>query len=140
MAARGHFVFPIDAKNHRVLVIWELNGYGEYELDWCTVFVTKLWRQRNQKHNNNNKFLNFGDIIMLQQCKCVDSQKGFYNVLFWITFSAICEYLRSEHTSVADLRGGQGGSGPPHLSWVSTPSPRTLPPRTLFITNVKFRT
>ena len=37
MAARGHFVFPIDAKNHRVLVIWDLNGYGEYE------FVTKLW-------------------------------------------------------------------------------------------------
>ena len=29
MAARGHFVFPIDAKNHRVLVIWDLNGYGE---------------------------------------------------------------------------------------------------------------
>ena len=35
MAARGHFVFPIDAKNHRVLVIWDLNGYGEYEFDWC---------------------------------------------------------------------------------------------------------
>ena len=35
MAARGHFVFPIDAKNHKVLVIWDLNGYGEYEFDWC---------------------------------------------------------------------------------------------------------
>ena len=35
MAARGHFVFPIDAKNHRVLVIWDLNGYGKYEFDWC---------------------------------------------------------------------------------------------------------
>ena len=34
MVARGHFVFPIDAKNHRVLVIWDLNGYGEYEFDW----------------------------------------------------------------------------------------------------------
>ena len=33
--SRGHFVFPIDAKNHRVLVIWDLNGYGEYEFDWC---------------------------------------------------------------------------------------------------------
>ena len=33
MAARGHFVFPMDAKNHKVLVIWDLNGYGEY--DWC---------------------------------------------------------------------------------------------------------
>ena len=31
MATRGHFVFPIDAKNHKVLVIWDLNGYGEYD-------------------------------------------------------------------------------------------------------------
>ena len=31
MAARGHFVFPIDANNHLVLVIRYLNGYGEYE-------------------------------------------------------------------------------------------------------------
>ena len=35
MAARGHFVFPIDDKNHRVLVIWDLNGYGEYEFERC---------------------------------------------------------------------------------------------------------
>ena len=35
MAARGHFVFPIDDKNHRVLVIWNLNGYDEYEFDRC---------------------------------------------------------------------------------------------------------
>ena len=35
MAASGHFIFPIDAKNHRVLVIWDLNGYGEYEFDRC---------------------------------------------------------------------------------------------------------
>ena len=35
MAARGHFVFPIDATTHEVLVIWDLNGYGEYEFDWC---------------------------------------------------------------------------------------------------------
>ena len=27
--------FPIDANNHRVLVIWNINGYGEYEFDWC---------------------------------------------------------------------------------------------------------
>ena len=40
MAARGHFVFPIDDTNHRVLVIWDLNGYGEYLIG---VFVTKLW-------------------------------------------------------------------------------------------------
>ena len=35
MAIRGHFVFPIDAKNYRVLEIWDLNGYGKYEFDWC---------------------------------------------------------------------------------------------------------
>ena len=35
MAARGHFVFPIDAKNDKVLVIRDLNGYGEYEFDRC---------------------------------------------------------------------------------------------------------
>ena len=38
MAARRHFVFSIDAKNHRVLVIRDLNGYGEYELDRC-IFI-----------------------------------------------------------------------------------------------------
>ena len=41
MAARGHFVFPIDDKNHRVLVIWDLNGYGEYEFDRC--ICDKVW-------------------------------------------------------------------------------------------------
>ena len=46
MAARGHFVFPIDAKNHRVLVIWDLNGYGEYELVywWQSYGLYKRWR------------------------------------------------------------------------------------------------
>ena len=60
MAARGHFVFPIDAKNHRVLVIWDLNGYGEYKFDRsigdkvmvCTsIGVRRRRRRRNQKHN-----------------------------------------------------------------------------------------
>ena len=58
MAARGHFVFPIDDKNHRVLVIWDLNGYGEYEFDWCIcdkvmacTSVGVRRRRRNQKHN-----------------------------------------------------------------------------------------
>ena len=71
MAARGHFVFPIDAKNHKVLVIWELNGYGKYEY----VFVTKLWRVQalacgggdggggGTKNIIPPKFSNFGDII-----------------------------------------------------------------------------
>ena len=35
IATRGHFVLPIDAKNHRVIVIWDLKGYGKYEFDWC---------------------------------------------------------------------------------------------------------
>ena len=60
----GHFVFPIDAKNHKVLVIWDLNGYGEYEFDWricdkvmaCTSVGVRWrrrrrWRRQNQKHN-----------------------------------------------------------------------------------------
>ena len=56
MAARGHFVFPIDAKNRKVLVIWDLNGYGEYEFDWCicdkVMACTSVGvRRRNQKHN-----------------------------------------------------------------------------------------
>ena len=67
MAARGHFVFPIDDKNHRVLVIWDLNGYGEYEFDRCicdkVMACTSVGmrrqrrrrrrrrRRRNQKHN-----------------------------------------------------------------------------------------
>ena len=61
MAARGHFVFPIDEKNHRVLVIWDLNGYGEYEFDRCIcdkAMACKsvgVWR-RNQKHNNTEIF------------------------------------------------------------------------------------
>ena len=56
MATRGHFVFPIDAKNHRVLVIWDLNGYGKYEFDRCicdkVMACTSVGMQRrNQKHN-----------------------------------------------------------------------------------------
>ena len=62
MAARGHFVFPIDATNHRVLVISDLNGYGEYEFDRCicdkVMVCTSVGvrrrrprRRRNQKHN-----------------------------------------------------------------------------------------
>ena len=57
MAARGHLVFPIDDKNHRVLVIWDLNGYGEYEFDRCicdkVMACTSVGvrRRRNQNHN-----------------------------------------------------------------------------------------
>ena len=69
MAARGHFVFPIYAKNHKVLVIWDRNGYGEYEFDWCicdkvmacstSVGVRRRWRRRrrrNQKYNTPEVF------------------------------------------------------------------------------------
>ena len=59
LAARGHFVFPIDANNHGVLVIRDLNGYGEYEFDRCicdkvmacTSVGVRRQRWRNQKHN-----------------------------------------------------------------------------------------
>ena len=47
MAVRGHFVFPIDATtNHKVLVIWDLNGYGEHEFGWCICdkVMVKRWR------------------------------------------------------------------------------------------------
>ena len=44
MAARGHFVFPIDAKNYKVLVIWDLSGYHALaNMNLIGVFVTKLW-------------------------------------------------------------------------------------------------
>ena len=67
MAARGHFVFPSDAKNHKVLVIWDLNGYGEYEFDWCIcdkimactivgVGVRRRRWRRNQEHNTPKIF------------------------------------------------------------------------------------
>ena len=59
MATRGHFVFPIDAKIHRVLVIWDLNCYGEYAFDRCicdkvmacTSVGVRRQRWRNQEHN-----------------------------------------------------------------------------------------
>ena len=71
MAARGHFVFSIDDTNHRVIVIWDFNGYGEYE--FVGVFVTKLWPVQAlacgggdggaTKNIISPKFSNFGDII-----------------------------------------------------------------------------
>ena len=49
MAARGHFVFPIYAKNDKVLVIWELNGYYYMaNMNLIGVFVTKLSRKDTQ--------------------------------------------------------------------------------------------
>ena len=67
MAARCHFVFPIDAKNHKVLAIWDLNGYGEYEFDLCIcdkvmactsvgVRRRRRRRRRHQKHNTPEIF------------------------------------------------------------------------------------
>ena len=60
MAARGHFVYPIDAKNHRVLVIRDLNGYGEYEFDRCIC----------------DKVSNFGDIIIMYHPVLVSKATG----------------------------------------------------------------
>ena len=63
MAARGHFVFPIHAKNHKVLVIWDLNGYGEYEFDWCICDKVIIWPEQalacgaaQPKHNTPEIF------------------------------------------------------------------------------------
>ena len=41
MATRGHFVFPIDAKNHKIFVILDLMAMANMNL--IGVFVTKLW-------------------------------------------------------------------------------------------------
>ena len=46
MAARGHFVIPIDANIHRVLVILDLNGYGEYEFESFFLSFFSKWPQR----------------------------------------------------------------------------------------------
>ena len=54
MAARGHFVFPIDAKNLRVLVIRDLNGYGEYEFYRC--ICDKVMTCTSVGHNITNIF------------------------------------------------------------------------------------
>ena len=58
MAARGHFDFSIDAKNHKVLVIWDLNGYGEYEFDWfiCDKVMACTRVGVRQKHNTPEIF------------------------------------------------------------------------------------
>ena len=60
ISARGHFVFPIDAKNQRVLVIWVLNGYGEYEFDWCMcdkgiACTSALYRRQRRRRRSNQK-------------------------------------------------------------------------------------
>ena len=76
MATRGHFFFPIDAKNHRVLVIWDLNGNGEYEFDWCTcdkVMVCTcvgVRRRHNQKHNIPKifKFWGYNYYVLCHLC------------------------------------------------------------------------
>ena len=63
------FCFPIDAKYHRVIVSWDINGYDEYEFDWCICdkvmacasVGVRRWRRRrrrrrNQKHNTLDIF------------------------------------------------------------------------------------
>ena len=49
-------------------------------------------------------------------------------------------YTYYDHFNSGGSTGGSGGVRTPHLSWVSIPSLGTLPPRTLFITNVKCHT
>ena len=70
MAARGNFVFPIDATNHEVLVIWDVMAMTNMNL--IGVIVTKLWPAQalacgdgcGTTIHNTQKFSNFGDIIM----------------------------------------------------------------------------
>ena len=59
-------------KSYRVLVIWDLNGYGEYEFDRyicdkvmaCTSVGVRRRRRRRNKNIISPKFSNFGDIII----------------------------------------------------------------------------
>ena len=100
LATSGHFGSPICAKNNRVLplcvlVIWDLNGYGEYEFDRCIcdkvmactsvgVRRRRRRRQRNHKHNiteifnfrvyNNNFLTNFSE--MFYQCSNMDQAEA----------------------------------------------------------------
>ena len=56
------FCFPIDAKIHRVLVIWDLSGYCEYEFDryicdkvmTCTSVGVRRRRRRRRPHNQKH--------------------------------------------------------------------------------------
>ena len=56
------------AKNHSVLVIWDLNGYGEYEFDWCMLWPVQALACDGggdggaTKNIIPPKFSNFGDI------------------------------------------------------------------------------
>ena len=80
MATRGHFVFPIHTKNHRVLVVCDLNGNGEYEFDRCICDKVMACTSSKAlacgggggggggggvtKNIISPKFSNFGDIII----------------------------------------------------------------------------
>ena len=77
MATRDHFVFPIDAKHHKVHVNWDLNG-SMANMNLIGVFVTKLWPVQalacggggdggGTKNIIPPKFSNFGDIITGQR-------------------------------------------------------------------------
>ena len=59
--------FRLMPKIIKFFVIWDLNGYGEYEFDWCTCICDKVMactsvgvrrrrrRRQNQKHNTPEK-------------------------------------------------------------------------------------
>ena len=94
MAARGHFVVPIDAKNHKVLVIGVLNGYGEYEFDWCicdqvmactSVGVRRRRRRRrrrrNQKDNNPDVSKTLVRVHKITFLKRFSNLKNLFNTI-----------------------------------------------------------
>ena len=66
---RKNKMASIQENNHKVLVIWDLNDYGEYEFDWCicdkimgcTIVGVNVRRRRrrwrrNQEHNTPKIF------------------------------------------------------------------------------------
>ena len=118
MAARGHFVFPIDDKNHRVLVIWDLNGYGEYEFDRCicdkvmactSVGVRRRRRRRRRRNQNHNitgifKFRGYNKKITCHKYNLITNTKVLSNCertgdsgirIYWKNVNQICSGRRS---------------------------------------------
>ena len=80
--------FPIDAKNHRVLVIWDLNGYGEYEFDWCicdkvmactSIGVRRRRRQLCFSRNTFNMTSNYWSYLNCQ----IQFLFAFLSRIFW---------------------------------------------------------
>ena len=55
---RSHFS-PFQINTHRILVIWDLNGNGEYEFEWCiddkVMACTSVGVRRRRRRRRNQK-------------------------------------------------------------------------------------